>query len=284
MFGVIGATGQTGSGVVRTLFGQGKAVRAIVRNAEAARALFGPGPEVVTADLHDPDSVARALGGVTHLYVGLGRAPDLFEIEQSVVVAARRVGVRQYVKCSGVVVGVDQPSRIQQQHGALEDLVRAQVPHTILAPNFFLQNFLGLAGAVRAGVLPLPTGAARAGLIDADDIVASAVAVLGHEEHLGRRYQLTGPESLSHGDAARIFSEVLRRPVAFADVPEAVFIDACAGAGMPRWFAGLLADVYVRFFGSGACDITTDSVQVLTGRAPRSLEAWLRDNAAAFAG
>lgn len=283
MYGVIGATGTTGSGVIKALVEAGQPVRAIVRDEAAARTLLGASPEVVAADLHDPDSVARALDGVSHVYCGLGRAPDLFEIEQCAVVAARRVGVRQYVKCSGVVVGAEKPSRIQQQHGALEDLVRAQLPHTILAPSFFMQNFLGLAGAIRSGALPLPTGNARAGLIDAADIVASAVAVLGHEEHLGKRYQLTGPESLSHTDAARIFSEVLRKPVTFLDVPEAAFVDGCTQAGMPRWFAGLLADVYVRFFGGGSADLTTDAVRTLTGRAPRSLAAWLRDHATLFA-
>lgn len=283
MFGVVGATGQTGAKVVRQLVARRAPVRAIVRDAVAAQAALGDGVEIVAADLTDPAAARRALDGVRHVYVGLGRAPDLFELEQVVVDAARAVGVRQYVKCSGITVGVDRRSRIQQQHGALEDLVRAQVPWTILAPSFFMQNFVGLAGAIHGGVLPMPTGAARAGLIDVDDVVAAAVAVLGDEAHLGHRYQLTGPEALSHADAARIFGEVLGGTVVHADVPEAVFVDGCVQAGMPRWFAGLLADVYVRFFASGEADLVTDTVRALTGRAPRSLAAWLRDNAAAFA-
>lgn len=283
MIGVFGATGLTGSGVVRALAAQGKSVRAFVRDADIARRALGPGVEVVEVDLHDGAAVRGALRGVTHVYCGLGRAADLLALERGVIDAAAAAGVRQYVKCSGIVVGADRPAQIQQIHGALEDHVRATVPHTILAPSFFMQNFLGMTGALRQGVLPLPTGAARAGLIDAADIVASAVAVLGDEAHLGKRYQLTGPASLAHGDAAAAFTAVLGRPIQFIDVPEAGFIDGCVQAGMPAWFAAVLGDVYVRFFGSGDADLVTDHVRALTGRGPRALVEWIRDNAAAFA-
>ncbi len=283
MIGVFGATGSTGSGVVRAMVAAGRPVRAFVRDAVAARARLGADVEIVAVDLHDAPALRAALAGVTHVYGGLGRAADLLALERGVIDACAAVGVRQYVKCSGIVTGVDKPSKIQQLHGALEDHARATVPTTILAPSFFMQNFLGMAGAIQQGALPLPTGATRAGLIDAEDIVASAVAVLGDLGHLGKRYQLTGPQALSHGDAAAAFTQVLGKPVHFIDVPEAGFIAGCAQAGMPAWFAEVLADVYVRFFGSGAADLVTDDVRALTGRGPRALVDWIRDNAAAFA-
>lgn len=283
MYGVIGATGNTGAAVVRGLTGRGERVRAIVRDVASARGALPEKAEIMAADLMDAASLHAALEGVDVLYVGLGRTASLVELEKAVVDAARARGVRQYVKCSGVKVAGGQ-AVIQRVHAELEDYVRANVPYTILAPSFFMQNFLGLAGAIAGGALPLPTGEARAGLVDVEDIGRSAVAVMGDDAHLGKRYALTGPESLSHGDAAAIFSRVLGRPVHFVDVPEAAFIAGCVQAGMEESFAAVLADVYVRFFGAGDADIVTDCVKELTGAAPRSLEAWARDNASAFRG
>jgi uncharacterized protein YbjT (DUF2867 family) len=269
--------------VVRGLTRRGVRVRAIVRDVAAARGGLPESAEIVGADLADRASLDAALDGIEVLYVGLGRTANLVELEKAVVDAARGRGVRQYVKCSGVKVAGGQ-AVIQRIHAELEDYVRANVPYTIVAPSFFMQNFLGLAGAIAGGALPLPTGEARAGLIDVEDIGRSVVAVMGDDAHLGKRYALTGPESLSHGEVAAIFARALERPVQFIDVPEAAFIAGCVKAGMEESFASVLADVYVRFFGTGDADIVTDCVRDLTGTAPRSLEAWVRENAAAFRG
>ncbi len=288
MIAVFGATGTTGSGVVRTMAAQGKPVRAVVRKAAqtAAAKQFGAGVDIVAAELDDAAALRAALDGVSHVYCGLGRAANLVELEQHVVDAARAAGVTHYVKSSGVTVGVDRPSVIQKVHGQLEDYVRANLPgkHTILGCNFFMQNFFGMAGAIKSGVLPMPTGEARAGLVDAADIVRCAVSILdASSQHQGKRYQITGPAALSHGDAAATFTKVLGRPVQFVNVSEADFVAGCVQAGLPRWFAEVLADVYVRFFAAGDAAAVSDDVRLVTGQAPRALEAWVRDNAQAFA-
>ncbi len=289
MIAVFGATGTTGSGVVKALAAQHKPVRAVVRKAAqaAASAQLGAGVDVVAAELDDAAALRAALDGVRQVYCGLGRAANLVELEQHVVDAARAAGVAHYVKSSGVTVGIDRPSVIQKVHGQLEDYVRANLPgkHTILGCNFFMQNFFGVAGAIKSGLLPMPTGEARAGLVDAADIVRCAVSILGgaSSQHLGKRYQITGPAALSHGAAAATFTKVLGRPVQFVNVAEADFVAGCVQAGLPRWFAEVLADVYVRFFGAGDADTVSDDVRLVTGQAPRALEAWVRDNAQAFA-
>jgi uncharacterized protein YbjT (DUF2867 family) len=146
-----------------------------------------------------------------------------------------------------------------------------------------MQNFLGLAPAIRAGVLPLPTADGEAGLIDARDIARVAARVLTSEGHHGQRYVLTGPELLDHAEAARIMTRVLERPVVFQDLPQEAFEHSLAGAGLPPWFAFLLADVYGTVFRSGAAGRVTDDFARITGEAPRSLAAFLVDHRGAFA-
>src|SRR4051794_11959021 len=62
---VVGATGQLGSLVVRTLREQGQPVRAMVRDPAAAEDLAATGAGLVRADLTEPETLAAALDGVT---------------------------------------------------------------------------------------------------------------------------------------------------------------------------------------------------------------------------
>ena len=102
-----------------------------------------------------------------------------------------------------------------------------------------MQNFLGLVRAIRAGALPLPTGEAKGSLIDARDIAEVAARVLTEPGHLGRVYTLTGPESLSHGDAARILSAELGREVRFIDVPAEAFRQGGVAGGVAGMVRGV---------------------------------------------
>ena len=61
---VTGATGLLGSHTVRELKAAGYQVRALVRSRHKAERLFAGSVEVVVGDVTDPESVARALGGV----------------------------------------------------------------------------------------------------------------------------------------------------------------------------------------------------------------------------
>src|SRR4051812_38647796 len=62
---VVGATGQLGSLVVRTLRGDGHPVRARVRAPAAAEDLAATGAGLVRADLTEPETLDAALDGVT---------------------------------------------------------------------------------------------------------------------------------------------------------------------------------------------------------------------------
>jgi uncharacterized protein YbjT (DUF2867 family) len=284
---IFGATGSTGSHLVKTLLQAGQRVRVAVRDVDKARRLLGPGCEVVAADLARPETLPAALAGSKAVYTAVGGATGslaLVDWECRLIDAARAAGVQHHVKVSGIDSAPEAPSRIQRMHGTIErHLASSGVPFTVLRPSFFMQNFLGLAPAVRAGALPLPTGAGRAGLIDARDIAEVAARVLlDPGPHRGQRYTLTGPELLSHGDAARILTGVLERPVAFVDLPGAAFCQAGIDAGLPAWFAELLTDVYVEVFARDGVARVTDDVPRLLGRPARTLAAFVREHRAAF--
>lgn len=283
MIVVFGATGSTGAHVVRGLLARGTRVRVAARDPDRAGALLGPGPEYVRADLLSGATLGPALAGARGAYVAVGGAtgtPDLVAAESGLIDAARAAGLAHYVHISGVDAAVDAPAKIQRWHGAIEVHLEASgVPYTVLRPNFFMQNFLGLAPALRDGVLPAPARAARAAFIDARDIAACAVTVLTEPGHRDRRYTLTGPEPLSHLEVADQLGAVLGRPVRYADVPPEAFRKGGEAAGMPPWFAELLTDVYVEVLAAGRAASVTDDVRRLTGRGPRSLATFAQDHA-----
>ncbi len=292
MIGVFGATGSTGMNLVRELAARGEKVRAAVREpARLATALSTAGVapasvEIVRWDLEDPLTFEGALAGVDRCYVAVGGAtgtPNLVEAECRFIDAARARGLDHYVRVSGIDARPHSPSAIQKWHGRIgEHLVASGVPYTILEPSFFMQNFLGLAPAIRAGVLPLPTGDGRAGLIDARDIALAAAAVLTSEGHRGRRYVLTGPELFGHGEVAALMSRVLERPVRFEDLPMKAFEQSLVGAGLPSFFAFLLADVYDKVFRPGLAGRVTEDLEKLIGRPARTLGAFLREHRGAI--
>jgi uncharacterized protein YbjT (DUF2867 family) len=286
MIVVFGATGNIGPLLIKTLVSRGVRVRAVVRDTGRAKALL-PGAELVEGDLERPATVKAALDGATRVFCGVGgpRGTErLVEAECRLIDAAAAAGVVQYVKTSGIDSRPDAPSKIQRIHGQIEaHLAGAGIGRTILRPSFFLQNLLGMGAAIAQGALPLPTGQARAGLIDARDIAEVAAHVLTGEQHLGQTYTLTGPASLSHGEVAAILSAQLGKAVHHIDVPPSAFYEAGVAMGLPAWFVDWLTDVFVQVFATGQAARVTGDVPRILGRAARSCEQFVADHKAAFA-
>ena len=110
---ITGATGFVGSAVVRRLIDAGHRVRALARADSDRRNLDGLGLEVVTGDLRDPASLARAVAGCSALFHVAADyrlwAPDPDELYRSnvagtrdLMVAAAGAGVERIVYTSSV--------------------------------------------------------------------------------------------------------------------------------------------------------------------------------------
>ena len=90
----------------------------------------------------------------------------------------------------------------------------------------FLQRFVGATGQLidRHGIALVPGNAAtRHAFIAIDDVAAALVAAVDHPALHNATHDLAGPELLSWGDVAALFSEVLGRKVRVLGIPGAVF-------------------------------------------------------------
>lgn len=153
---------------------------------------------------------------------------------------------------------------------------------SILRPSWFMQVFTDarfyLDQVRGAGELPFPSGGARLAWIDARDIAAVAERALLDEGHAGRVFELSGPESLSLPRTAELLSRAIGRPVAHREVPVA---EALAGT---EGFERDLTALTFQRVQAGVFAPVTDTVQQVTGRPARRLEAFLADSAPALGG
>src|SRR5437867_3599170 len=152
---VVGATGLVGSATVRQLMTLGVPVRALVRSAEKAATIAGPGVETVVGNLEQPGSFDAALDGVTRALLISPLNPRQVEWQGNFVEAARRAGAVHVVKLSGLGTALDSPLRSGRWHAQTErHIADAGLPYTPLHPPFFMQNLLRSAATVAAqGVL-----------------------------------------------------------------------------------------------------------------------------------
>ncbi|MGW8377928.1 NmrA family NAD(P)-binding protein [Streptomyces sp. ODS28] len=270
---VTGATGTTGSRLAELLARGGHPVRAASRGGSPV-----PGAEPVAFDWFEPAGHAAALDGAERVYlvppVGvLDPAPAMLPFLER----ARDAGVRRAVLLSSSQVDAGGPAT-GAVHAALPGLF---AEWAVLRPSWFMQNFTGRhlhAESIRdTGLITTATGRGRVAFIDADDIAAVAARALTDETAHNTDWVLTGPEALSYEEVAAVLSEVTGRPVRHEAVP-AEEMRARYTREAPPEFAALLADLD-RVIAEGAEDRTTDAVQRVTGRPPRSFAEHAREHA-----
>lgn len=280
---ITGGTGNVGRTVVRQLRETSAPLRVLVRGEDDRRPLAGV--DIVTGDLTYPQSLEPAFDGVERAFLLPANAPTQLQMERNFIEAARRSGVRHVVKLSVIGADPEADSAILAAHGASERLLaESGLPHTILRPNYFMQNLLALAGAMRAqGVLAMPFNDATVGMIDVRDIAAVAVKALTETGHEGRTYALTGPESVSFAKVARRISPVIGREVSYQNIGVDDLRRALLGFDMTEWYAEALSKLMGRV-GAGDYALVTNTVVEVTGRPARTFAQFLDDHADALRG
>lgn len=253
---VAGATGMLGGMIARQLLAQGSEVRILVRPGSSYQPLVAAGAQPVEGDLKDPASLASACAGVeavitTANSAGRGGAdnPETVEREgnRNLIDAARAAGVRRFVFVSVLGASEESPVPFIQGKAHTEAHLRASgLPHTILAPNFFMELWMPMmiGGPVRAGKLVTLVGEGRRKhtFVSAGDVAAFAVAAVGHPAAVDRHLPIGGPEALSWRDAVGVFERVLGRAIPVRTIaPGELLPDLPPVSGLPEFVSGMMA-------------------------------------------
>ena len=189
-------------------------MRALVRDADAARQLHAWGCESAVGDVTDPESLTRAVEGcdaVVHLVSILqGSQRDfdrvMTEGTRSLVAAAKAAGVRRFVLMSAL--GFDEHTKdivpYYRAKWEMEQAVKESgLEHVIFRPSFIfgrdggaLQQFKRIAKL--APVTPIPgPGTQRIQPIWVDDVAAYFAAAVDKPEAANRTFELGGPDAVT---------------------------------------------------------------------------------------
>lgn len=223
---VIGATGRQGSAVARHLRANGLDVRAFVRDPVRAAPLESLGCSVHVGDLDDPATVAAAMSGckvafaMTTPYVA---GPDQ-EVRhgRTIADAAKDAGIHlvySSVGTNGTDTGVAQ---LDSKHAVEAHIRSLGIPHTVLAPAFFMEELRSPAflPALKYGALSmaLPDGIPLQ-LLALDDLGEFAAIVCeSPEAFAGQRLVLAGDERDGTGMAAAL-AEGIGIDLAYGEIP-----------------------------------------------------------------
>jgi uncharacterized protein YbjT (DUF2867 family) len=280
---ITGATGNAGGEVLRRLAARGMPLRALVRNRAKAAAIEGPNVELVEGDLSKPETLSRALEGVGKALLSSAPDPNQAALQNNLIDAAVRAGLRQIVKISAMGAALDSPVSFCRWHAETERrLTQSGVPYTIVQPNFFMQNTFSFAGTIASeGKFYGSMKDGKASFVDLRDIGAVAAAALTSPGHEGKTYVVTGPEALSFDDIAAKLSAALGKSVVYVDIPGESLIQAMTGAGLRGWEAQGIAELY-EAGSQGSTAVITGVVAQIGAKEPTGFDEFAHEFAAAF--
>ncbi len=241
---------------MRELLARGHSVRALTRKpaSAGAAALAARGVTIVTGDFEDQGSLERAARGVDTVFAMLTPFESGATTETregiNIVRAAAAVGVSHLVYSS--VAGADRGTGIPHFDSKFEvekEIRRSAVPFTIVAPVFFMENFLAdwmAAGIARGSIaMALPATRRLQQIAVADIAQFNALVIERRGSFLGKRIDIASDELTSATVAATIGEASGRRIEYTALAIDAVRQQNDDLARMFEWFdrVGYDADI-----------------------------------------
>jgi uncharacterized protein YbjT (DUF2867 family) len=277
---VAGATGRVGAALMARLVDDPVEVLGLSRKASNGR--LSPAPPIAVIDFDRPASLTVALEGADRLFLAHGTSDRQVENEIAMIDAAVRAGVSHIVKLSAM----GPPTRLHpfDWHMKIEaHLASCDIGYTVLRPSCFVDVLARAKAPVASGTWGGTAEDGRVNLIDTRDVADVARIALLDERFLDSRraYHLTGPGTVSMPEIAEELSQLLGRPVTYAQRTRAEHREILVASGVSEMVADLLLGLD-RIFRDGVLAETTRTVSDLTGKDARPVSGWLSDNRVAF--
>jgi uncharacterized protein YbjT (DUF2867 family) len=276
--------------VARRLLDDGRTVRVLVRDPAKAEDLRRLGAEVVRGDFTDRDSLVAASQEMDGVFLLVPFLDPQADYGRAAIDAARAAGVRLVVwNPTGAVL----PQRtgnpgLDVRLDILEHLQASGLPHIVLQPTAYLENFLGPWTAPEVAesdtfAYPTPVEVVMQ-WVTHEDVAAFAVEAFRRPELADLLLEVAGPERLNGLDVAERFSRALGRPITFRPMPPKEFgahfdVMIAPGAGDD------VAAAYEAVYDNPALlstDVDLTRALSLLPITPTSLVEWIARNAAAF--
>lgn len=288
---VTGASGKFGHRVVEHLLTTyqvpASQIIATSRKPEALADFAARGVIVRSADFDDDAQLAKAFTGATRLLIvstdALDRPGRRLEQHVNAVTAAKAASAKHIVYTSMPNPEEGSPIPFAGDHRGTEAAItNSGMTYTLLRNSWYMENLaMSLPAALASGQWFVASGQGKTSHTAREDQARTAAAVLASGETKNATYTLTGPEALSADETAKIFAEVLGKPLQVVHLsPDQLQAGMIAG-GVPEFLAPLFVSFDVNAL-QGNIDIVTDDIKSLSGNAPQTLRQWLVANKSLF--
>lgn len=250
---VYGATGSQASPTVWKLLERGHTTYVLTRNPERAAALREAGAHIVSGDMADQVSLVTASQGMDAVALMvpffLDNPMNGPQYGRNAIDAAREAGVKLIVyNTSGPTPDQQTGDPGMDMRLDLIDYLRVSgVPHIVIAPTGYMENFLGPWTAPNvnaANQLTYPnTVETRVGWIASADVGVLVVAAIERPELANAVFKVSGIDNLNGTELAAQFSEGLGReidyiamePEEFGAVLDSVFGPGAGAAAVAQY-------------------------------------------------
>ncbi|MEU8185000.1 NAD(P)H-binding protein [Micromonospora sp. NPDC049044] len=267
---VTAATAPVGRSIVEQLVSVGKPARALTRDPQQAD--LPAGADIVAGDMKDPATLPAAVRDVDGIFV-LAMGPGVPEL----IEAAKNAGVKRVVFQSTAEIddnAEQQPNDVAAFHHGIEQaIIDSGMQWTFLRLDINSADALHWAfdvpGQLAAGdVVRGPYADAAGSPIHPADLAGIAVAALTQDGHSQQRYHVTGPQSLTHREQIELIGKTHGRELRYEEIDPATARAEIA----PHAPADLLFATWETHVNKPAP--VTDTIERVTGRAPRSMREW----------
>ena len=291
-----GQQGSTGRLIATLLLEQGLPVRAFVHKLDVrSHDLRQKGAEIIEGDLLNPASVQAVMKDVKRAYFTYPVADGLLEAATIFAATARDAELELVVNNSQFQGTPDDPSfrDLQRapsfrnlQHRLVDrifDWAQIKAVH-IQAPPYY-ENVRALVSRSvteqDAAFLPWGDGDAVIPLTGAEDVARVAATLLAASNAPSEKVYPLVTETLTVRQIVETLGKAIGRPIRYVPITDEQWVDAVKGRMNPHALDHL-THLWQYFRNSKARRQPTNTIREVTGRNPRSLEEFFRENVKSF--
>lgn len=278
---ITGANGELGTATIDHLMESNpkQNVAGLVRSAEKGREIAGKGVELRIGDYLDKPTLDRAMEGVdTLLLISSSSFEQRVKQHENVVKAAKKADVNHIVYTS-MLQAHKELSPLTADHHATEKIIKESgIPHTINRHTFYTEFFpMFLGQAMETGTWAFPSNGEPVNFAYRTEMAEALANILGNTDgHENKTYEITSSSAHTFNEYATILSEASGKEITYQDVSIEEFVEGLRSAELPDDII-TMSKLSAITVANGALNLTTDHLEKLLGRKPKSAKAFIRE-------
>ena len=244
---VTGASGHLGHLVIQELLKTVPASQIVAgaRNLAKVQDLAASGIQLRELDYDRPDTIQKAVGGVTRiLLISASEVGKRVAQHKNVIEVVKQLSGLQLFAYTSILRTDNSPLMLAEEHRATEQLIQdAKLPYVFLRNGWYSENYTeNLAPVLQHGAV---VGAAKDGKFSFAsrlDYATAAAKILSSDGHAGKVYELAGDVAFTLTEYAALVAKESGKSIVYQDMTEADFKSLLINVGLPDVVAGMLSN------------------------------------------